>query len=93
MEISNIVLSLRGHDAGAVLFVLGVEEPYLLVADGKRRRVESPKRKNRKHVRFLSKSESRVAQKLHAGEKVTNNELRRALNEYKEKSRMSEQGD
>ena len=87
MEVSDIVLSLRGHDAGTILVVLGVEKQekeYVLLADGKRRRVEAPKRKKTKHVRFLTSSESRAAGKIRAGEKVTNNEVRRALSEYKD---------
>ena len=85
MKASDIVLSLCGHDAGAVLFVMGVEEPYVFLADGKRRRVENPKRKKHKHVRLLSEGEGRAARKIRDGEKVTNNELRRALTEFKEK--------
>ena len=85
MELSDIVLSLRGHDAGTVLFVIAVEEPYVLLADGKRRRVEAPKRKKEKHVKLLARSDCRVARKIRAQERVTNNELRRALTEFKER--------
>ena len=88
MEVSDIVLSLCGHDSGSVLFVVGTDGPYVLLADGKRRRVERPKRKKAKHVRFLGNSESRTARKLSECEKVTNNELRRALNEFKESHRQ-----
>jgi len=74
-------MSLRGHDAGTMLFVLAANGDYLLLADGKRRRVEAPKRKKIKHVRFVAKSDTRTALKIRAGEKVTNSELRRALRE------------
>ena len=84
MEVSDIVRSLRGHDTGTVLFVLGVEGPYVFLADGKRRRVEKPKRKKAIHVCFLARGDGRAAVRLRAGESVTNNELRRALNEFKE---------
>ena len=84
METSDIVLSLRGHDAGHAMFVLATDGEYLLLADGKRRRVERPKRKKIKHVQFLINSDCRVACKLRSGEKITNNELRRALNDFRE---------
>ena len=82
MEPSDIVLSLCGHDAGSVLFVMEVDGAFLLLADGKRRRAEAPKRKKAKHTRFLTQSDSRAARKIRNGEKVTNNELRRTLSDY-----------
>ena len=45
---SNIVKSIAGRDAGSLFFVLATEGDFLLLADGKRRRVETPKRKRRK---------------------------------------------
>ena len=47
---SNIVKSIAGRDAGSLFFVLATEGDFLLLADGKRRRVETPKRKRRKDV-------------------------------------------
>ena len=48
MEIaaSNIVRSVAGRDQGKLFIVLAVEGEYLLLADGKSRKVESPKRKS-----------------------------------------------
>ena len=47
MEIakSDIVRSDAGRDQGKIFIVLAVEGEYLLLADGKGRRVEAPKRK------------------------------------------------
>ena len=44
---SNIVKSIAGRDAGSLFFVLATEGDFLLLADGRRRRVENPKRKRR----------------------------------------------
>ena len=49
---SDIVLSQSGRDQGRMMVVLDTDADYLLLADGRLRRVESPKRKKRKHVRF-----------------------------------------
>ena len=76
---SNIVKSTAGRDEGDLFFVLDTQEEFLLLADGKRRRVESPKRKKRKHVSFVGESHSVVAEKIRSGEKITNSELRKAL--------------
>ena len=45
MERSDIVLSQQGRDKGRLLMVLDTDAEYLLLADGRRRRVERPKRK------------------------------------------------
>ena len=76
---SNIVKSTAGRDEGDLFFVLDIQEEFLLLADGKRRRVESPKRKKRKHVSFVGESHSVVAEKIRSSEKITNSELRKAL--------------
>ena len=76
---SNIVKSTAGRDEGDLFFVLDIQEEFLLLADGKRRRVENPKRKKRKHVSLVGESHSVVAEKIRSSEKVTNSELRKAL--------------
>ena len=76
---SNIVKSTAGRDEGDLFFVLDTQEEFLLLADGKRRRVENPKRKKCKHVAFVGESHSVVAEKIRSSEKITNSELRKAL--------------
>ena len=79
---SDIVKSTAGRDKGKFFFVLGVEEDFLLLADGKTRKLESPKRKKRKHTAFQAHSDCRVAEKIRSGEKFTNSELRRTLAQF-----------
>ena len=79
---ADIVISLNGRDEGKLFLVVGTEDEYALLADGKNRRVEKPKRKKNKHLKLEDKSEGKVAAKLLGGEKPTNNEIRRALAEY-----------
>ena len=76
---SNIVKAIAGRDTGSYFFVLETEGDFLLLADGKRRRLESPKRKRRKHVELVGESRSPVAEKIRSNEKITNGELRRAI--------------
>ena len=79
---SDIVISLNGRDEGKLFFVLGTEEEYVLLADGKGRRIEKPKSKKLKHIQFVAKSECRVSEKIRNNEKITNSDLRRALAQY-----------
>lgn len=76
---SNIVKSIAGRDAGSLFFVLGTDGDFLLLADGKRRRVEDPKRKRRKHVVLVSQSDTPIAMKIRSSDKITNSELRKAI--------------
>ena len=76
---SNIGKSAAGRDGGDLFFVRDTQAEYLLLADGKSRRVEKPKKKKRKHVTFVGESHSVVAEKIRSSEKITNSELRKAL--------------
>ena len=77
--IADVVISLAGRDQGQLFYVLEVQNGCLLLADGKGRRIEKPKRKKQKHVQKVLRSETRVAEKLRNGDKVLNSELRRDL--------------
>ena len=76
---ADIVMALCGRDQGKLFYVIGTEGVYVLIANGKDRKLERPKRKKLKHIRFVTRTDSRVAAKLRAGEKVLNSELRRDL--------------
>ena len=77
--ISDVVLSTTGRDRGKIFYVIGIEEDYLFLANGKDRTLDKPKRKARRHVKKVLRSETRVAEKLRLGDKVLNGELRRDL--------------
>lgn len=49
-EKGNVVISKAGRDKGYFMAVVGEEKGYPLVADGKERPLERPKRKNPKHL-------------------------------------------
>ena len=76
---SDIVKSTAGRDQGKFFFVLGVEEDFLLLADGKTRRLERPKRKKRKHVVFQARVACRTTEKIRSGDRLSNSELRKTL--------------
>ena len=77
--ISDVVVSTQGRDQGQWFYVIAEDPSYLYLANGKDRTLDRPKRKKRKHVQKVLRSETRVAQKLCAGDKVLNGELRRDL--------------
>ena len=79
INISDVVVSTAGRDREEFFYVIGIEEEYLMLANGKDRSLDKPKRKKRKHVQKVLRSETRVALKLRGGDKVLNSELRRDL--------------
>lgn len=50
IKVGSVVFSKAGHDKGAVLLVVGVENGYAYVSDGRLRRIEKPKKKKLKHL-------------------------------------------
>ena len=77
--IADVVTPTAGRDAGKLFYVIASDESFLYLANGKDRSLEKPKRKKRKHAQKVLRSETRVAEKLKAGDKVLNSELRRDL--------------
>ena len=79
IAVSDVVKSIAGRDQGEWFYVIDADPTYLLLANGKDRTLDKPKRKKRKHVEKVLRSETRVAVKLRSGDKVLNGELRRDL--------------
>ncbi len=46
----QIVRSIAGHDSNDIFAVVGSDEKNIFICDGKERRLEKPKCKNRKHI-------------------------------------------
>ena len=78
-NISDVVVSTAGHDQGEIFYVIATDDQFLYLANGKDRNLDKLKRKKRKHVQKVLRSETRVAQKIASGDKVLNSELRRDL--------------
>ena len=89
---SDIIESLAGRDKGKYFYVIDVEENFVLIADGKGRKLENPKRKKLKHVRRVTRTETRVALKIQNGDKVLNSELRRDLATFGQQFNSQNQG-
>ena len=79
MNISDVVVSTAGHDQGEIFYVIGTDDQFLYLANGKDRSLDKLKRKKRKHVQKVLRSETRVVEKIVHGDKVLNSELRRDL--------------
>ncbi len=80
----DIVLSDAGRDSGRYFVVLKTEENFAFVADGDLRKTDTPKRKKFKHLKFTGEKSGFALSKIADGEKLTNNEVRRIIQEFGE---------
>lgn len=89
METLNhqIVLSIAGHDKGKLFYVVDTAADFLLLADGRERKLDAPKRKRCKHVRGVGTSAHPAIVRLQRGEPVTDSDLRRALAAFRDSDR------
>ncbi|HBR35438.1 MAG TPA: RNA-binding protein [Firmicutes bacterium] len=70
------VLSKQGRDAGATFLIVGLQsDDYVLVADGQKRSINRPKKKNRKHLSLTLQVAEEIAAKLTTGVRVTDEEI------------------
>lgn len=72
MKPYDVVKSVAGRDKDSLLTVVGSSNGFILVADGKYRPLERPKRKNSRHLLKTGRS-------LNEEEIISNKSLRRAL--------------
>ena len=79
LQIADVVRSLAGRDKDKLYYVIKTDDTFLYLCNGKDHTLEKPKRKKYKHAVKVLRSETRVAAKLLAGDKVLNSELRRDL--------------
>ena len=86
-----IVRATAGRDKEGLFCVVGVdrEQKRLLLADGKRRKIAHPKKKNLGHVEavtsHLHMDHHPAIEKLKQGQALTDKELRRALAAFRAK--------
>ena len=82
--VGKIVFSNAGRDKGKYLVVINCDENYVWVADGKERKLETPKRKNIKHI-------SLTADSLKSDQLKTNKSLKKAIAVYKDTVKLKEE--
>lgn len=82
--VGKIVISKKGRDMGKYLAVINCDKNYVFVADGKERKLETPKRKNIKHI-------SITADTLTKDQMKTNKQLKKAIAVYKDTVTLKEE--
>ena len=75
----DVVVSLAGRDKGKLFFVLNTDGQFAILADGKVRKLEKPKRKKLRHIQIATRKECHLAEKIRQGSTILDSELRREL--------------
>ncbi|GAV23843.1 KOW domain-containing RNA-binding protein [Carboxydothermus pertinax] len=76
----QVVLSIAGRDIGTIYLIYRViDDRYVEVVDGQHRRVENPKKKNVRHLKFLNHHVKEISEMLQTYGKVSNQEIRKVL--------------
>ena len=100
LEPGQIVISTQGRDKGSPFIVIEIKETnhgtYVYLADGKKRKVHQPKRKNIKHLQATQLKNGEIGKRLQAGLGVTNSEIRKIIaglmDGYQEEDKTHEGG-
>ena len=54
VEQGRVVRSIAGHDKGEFFVVVGDSDKFVLLCNGKERKLHNPKKKNKKHIALTS---------------------------------------
>ena len=82
--VGGVAQSVAGRDKGRLYLIVRAEGEKLLLADGKYRKAENPKIKNKKHVRLLPVFHAEIAERIGLG-KDENSEIRAVLKAVEER--------
>jgi len=50
----NVVISTAGHDKDEIYLIINIDGKFAVLADGKKRKLDNPKTKNLRHVKYLA---------------------------------------
>jgi len=76
VQVGQIVRSAAGRDKGKIYLVYDVlDEAFVRVIDGDKKKFSNPKRKNVKHLEFLPHKADNIADKIRGGRTIREEEI------------------
>ena len=80
LSVGQVVESTSGRDKGRLFFIIKVvDDQYVLISDGKKRKLEQPKLKKVKHLKRYNVINNEVKNKIVSNENLTDAFLRAQL--------------
>ena len=87
ISVGDTVICLAGRDKGQAFVVLEVCEKFCFIANGKTRKIDSPKKKSLKHlIKVNSEMSQDITEKISNGLAIGNKNLYRKLKNVQQKS-------
>ena len=85
--LGEFAISKAGHDKDRLYMIVGEEEEWVYLCDGRLRSVEHPKKKKRKHIQIIHSSAQEeliqdIGKKVPGEESEINERIRQTLEEY-----------
>lgn len=82
-KLGDLVISTAGRDKGKFYLVVKIDnKDYIQVSDGDKKRIESPKRKNIKHVRQVGYHFKEISIWLSEGKRIRNEDIKMVIKDY-----------
>lgn len=81
-KIGGFVKSKSGHDKGCFYIIIEANASYLYLADGKTKTLDKLKKKNIKHVQYLSYQDEVLQNKINHNITLRNEDIQRAIKSY-----------
>jgi large subunit ribosomal protein L14e len=82
-RIGQFVYITQGRDTGQYAIVVGIlDERFVLLADGEKRKYDKPKRKNINHLELFEDVSPEVQSSISQTGRVTNGKLRYAITKF-----------
>lgn len=78
----KLAISKSGHDKDSIYVIIKEDADKVLLADGRLKTVEKPKRKNKKHIQIIKKLPKEITEMLPQDREFRNEEVKRAIKLY-----------
>lgn len=87
-QVGQLVYSKSGRDKGRLMMVVSMETNFLMLVDGKHRKIDKPKKKKIIHLQPTSYVDNNLANKIGSCELVLNSDIRKTLKSFVLKEKM-----
>lgn len=77
-NLGTLAFSKAGHDRGELFLIVKAEAEHVYLVDGKLRKLENPKKKNKKHIQPVFKTKEAFTLPM------TNESVKRYIKNYKQ---------
>lgn len=81
--IGMLAVSKAGHDKRKIYVITGEDDGYVYLADGRKRTVAAPKKKNKKHIQIIRKIQTE-----RPNDGYSDLEIKRTIKRYQEEANV-----